>query len=293
MAVGTDGSTPDESRRRLADELKRVRQLSGLSGRDLADKIHISQSKISRIESGAAFPSLPEVRAWAEAVEASDDTRRMLDAMAEAAHTTILRWQSALKDRPHLQHSVEKDERSARRVLTFQPSVIPGLLQTAEYARRVFEMFQEPSYTPDRLAAAVTARLERQSLLHDPRRRFNFLITEAALRWRPSTTAMLAAQIDRISSLSTLGNVTVGVLPFSRQAAVPYSHGFTVYEPAEAEDDVLVNAETIHANLQLVREADVAVYQRRWSALDRSALHGDEARSVLQGLVVELRATDG
>jgi hypothetical protein len=154
-------------------------------------------------------------------------------------------------------------------------------------------MFQEPPYGPDRLAAAVAARLERHLLLHDPRRSFDFLITESALRWRPSTPAMLAAQIDRISSLSTLSNVAVGVLPFAIQAAVPYSHAFTIYEPADDEDDVSVNVEMIHANLQVFRESDVVAFRRRWSALDRSAVHGDDARTILHGLVAELRGSDG
>jgi transcriptional regulator with XRE-family HTH domain len=292
MAEGPP-TAPDESRRRLADELKLLRQLSGLSGRALADRIRISQSKISRIESGASVPSLPEVQAWAEAVQAPANARTALYALAEAAHTSVADWQTELRDKPHVQGDVEQTERSSRRVLTFQPSVVPGLLQTAAYARRVFEMFQEPAYSPEDLAAAVNARLDRQLLLHAPRRRFDFLITEAALRWRPGSHAMLGAQIDRISSLSTLGNVAVGVLPMSIQAAVPYSHAFTIYEPADEEADPMVNVEMIHANVQVFNPTQVAAFQRRWEALDRSAVHGDEARTLLQGLVAELRGRDG
>ncbi|GAA2300510.1 helix-turn-helix transcriptional regulator [Glycomyces scopariae] len=292
MAEGP-ATAPGESRRRLADDLKRLRLLSGLSGRALAGRIHISQSKVSRIESGAGVPSLPEVRAWAEAVQAPADARTLLYELAEAAHTSVASWQTELRDKAHLQGDVEQIERSARRVLTFQPSVVPGLLQTDEYASHVFAMFQEPEYSPEDLVAAVNARLERQQLLHAPRRRFDFLITEAALRWRPSSHRMLAAQIDRISSLSTLNNVAVGVLPMSNRAAVPYSHAFTIYEPADEAADPTVNVEMIHANVQVFDPADVAAFRRRWDALDRSAIHDDEARSLLQGLVVELRGRDG
>jgi len=292
MAQATPESRSDEQGRRLAEELRRARSMSGVSGRDLAHKIGISQSKVSRIESGLSVPSLPEVRAWAEAVQASDETSHLLLVLTEAAHTAVLRWHSELRDRPHIQDAVETTERSARRILTFQPSVVPGLLQTAEYARRVFEMFQEPPYGAAQLAAAVVARVERQLQLHDPSRTFDFLITEAALRWRPSTHASLAAQIDRVSSLSTLSNINVGVLPYALQATVPYSHAFTIYEPMDDDCDVLVNVEMIHANVQLFRESDISAFQRRWSALDRSAIHGDDARRFLHGLITEMRVSD-
>src|SRR5262249_7465045 len=157
MAQTSPASRSDEHRQRLAEELRRARSISGMSGRDLAQKIDISQSKVSRIESGSAVPALPEVRAWVEAVCASDETSHLLLALTEAAHTTVSRWQTELSDRPHIQGDIEEIERTARRILTFQPSVVPGLLQTAEYARRVFEMFQEPPYSADRLAAAGAA----------------------------------------------------------------------------------------------------------------------------------------
>ena len=293
MALGSHPSLPDAHRDRLATELRRTRMMSGLSGRDLAQKIDISQSKISRIESGAAFPSVPEVRAWAEAVQASDETLYLLMALTEEAHTAVARWRNEFCDRPHLQDDVRRIESTAARVLTFQPSVVPGLLQTAEYARRLFEMFQEPAYTPDKLAAAVMARMERQLPLHDPARTFDFLITEAALRWRPSTRPLLAAQVDRISTLSTLDNVSVGVLPLAMPAQVPYTHAFTLYEPASDDDDVLINVEMIHADMQLSNVSDVYAFRRRWATLHGSALHGDEARAFLQEMIIELRRPDG
>jgi transcriptional regulator with XRE-family HTH domain len=293
MALTPPPSLPDDRRSRLAAELRRARSMSGLSGRDLAQKIDISQSKISRIESGSTFPSLPEVRAWAEAVQAPDETYHRLMALTEEAHTAVARWRGELRSRPHLQDDIARIESRAARILTFQPSVVPGLLQTAEYARRLFEMFQEPAYEPDHVAAAVAARVERQLSLHDPTKTFDFLITEAALRWRPSTRPLLAAQTDKISTLSTLDNVAVGVLPLSGQAVAPYTHAFTVYEPASDGDEVVVNVEMIHANIQLSDVSDVGAFQRRWSTLHESALHGDEARSFLNGLITELRRSSG
>jgi transcriptional regulator with XRE-family HTH domain len=281
--------TLGESRQRLAAELKRARSVSGLSGRDLAQRIEISQSKVSRLEAGTAVPSLPEVRAWAQAVEASAEVREYLFALTEATHTNVLRWRTDLPGRPHIQDQVEETERDARRVLVFQPSVVPGLMQTAEYARRVFQMFEERPYDPDELAKAIAARLDRQLLLFDESRAFEFLITEGALRWRPGPTSLLAAQFDRVGSLSTLSNVSVGLLPQAHEAVVPHSHAFTIYEPRSADHDDFVNIEMVHGNLQVLVGADVDAYRRRWESLAHNALRDDDARDFLCRLADEMR----
>jgi transcriptional regulator with XRE-family HTH domain len=283
--------THGDNRQRLAEELKRVRAISGLSGRDLAQRIDISQSKVSRIESGSAVPSLPEVRAWAGAAQVSDDVRDLLYALTEATHTNVLRWRAELPGRPHLHDQLEETERAARKLSIFQPSVVPGLLQTAGYSRRVFEMFEERPYAPEELAAAIAARLERQLLLFDDSRTFEFLITEGALRWRPGPLPLLIAQLDRVSTLSTLDNVEVGLLTQGSEALVPYSHAFTIFEPASTERDEFVNVEMVHGNLQVLVGADVAAYRRRWEALSRTAIFGAQARDFLRRLIDEMRAS--
>ncbi|GGK79821.1 transcriptional regulator [Sphaerisporangium melleum] len=278
----------DDGRRRLGAELRRLRDLAGLSGRDLAQRVRISQSKVSRIESGAVVPSLPEVHDWAEAVHASSEARDLLATLTEAAHTDIRSWKTELRDRPHLQHEIGATESAARCSFTFQPTIVPGLLQTAEYARRIFSMFQVP-YSKEEAAAALAARLDRQLLLYDESRSFHFLITEAALRWRPGPRAMLAAQLDRISSVSTLGNVSIGVLPIDCESRAPNSHAFTIYEPADEESDDFVTVETIHSRVKAYHPSDVELYRSRWSIYGESALSGDDARRFLGELIAEFR----
>ncbi|MET8140597.1 helix-turn-helix transcriptional regulator [Sphaerisporangium sp. NPDC005288] len=281
---------PEGGRRRLGAELRRLRDLAGLSGRDLAQRIETSQSKVSRIESGAVVPSLPEVRKWAEAVNATPEARDLLLALTENAHTDVRSWKTELRDRPHMQDEVQAIETGARRSFTFQPSVVPGLLQTAEYARRVFSMFQVP-YTQEKAAAALAVRLERQLLLYDENRSFHFLITEGALRWRPGAPAMLAAQLDRVCTLSTLSNVTIGVLPLGVEARVPNSHAFTIYEPTDDEAGEQVKVETVHAEITARHPADIELYRNRWTMYGESALFGDDARRFLNELMAEFRGT--
>jgi transcriptional regulator with XRE-family HTH domain len=296
-AVSGDGTNPLGKRQALAAELRRVRDLAGLSGRDLAQRIGISQSKVSRIESGTAIPSAPEVTAWAEAAAASAETRRLLATLTEAAFTEVHAWHVALRDRPHLQDDILGLEQRAVRVRTFQPSVIPGLLQTAEYARRVFSLFQ-PAYAHEDISAALASRLDRQLALFDERRQFEFLITEAALRWRPGPAGMLLAQFDRLASLSTLSNVSIGLIPMETEAVTSMAHGFAIFELAghdghdsdHGAGDDIVTVETIHANLTINDPESVALYRKRWSLLTQMARHGDEARTFLASIISDLRA---
>jgi transcriptional regulator with XRE-family HTH domain len=295
MIVATEER--DESRarqRRLGGELRGLRDLAGLSGRDLARQLGISQSKVSRIEAGTTLPSLPEVKAWATAVGASVEVREWLIDTTEAAFTEVHPWRTALGVRTHLQDEVRERELRAKTSRVFQPSVVPGLLQTADYARRVFGMFQAKVYTDEGLAAAVAGRLHRQLALYEHGRRFEFLITEAALRWRPGPAATLLAQLDRIFSVSTLENVSIGLIPFTKPATVYTSHGFVIYAADEESDQgTIATVETIHAQLIIHSPDDVRLYEERWSMLRKMAVFDDEARAFLTMLGTEIRGMSG
>jgi hypothetical protein len=105
-------------------------------------------------------------------------------ALADAAYTEVHPWDVAMRGHSHLQDDIQEIESRSRAVLVYEPTLVPGLLQTAEFARRVFTLF-EPAY-PEHVIPGVTAgRVERQAALFDPARQFGFLDTEAALRLRP------------------------------------------------------------------------------------------------------------
>jgi transcriptional regulator with XRE-family HTH domain len=297
IAGGGDAGDQLAVRRRLAGELRRVRDLAGISGRELAQRIGISQSKVSRIESGTAIPSWPEVTAWADATEASDETRNLLGNLTEAAFTEVHTWHSVLQRQTHMQGDIQDLENEARRILTFQHSVIPGLLQTAEYARRMFALF-EPPYAERDIPAVLAARLDRQTALFEEGRRFEFLISEAALRWRPGPPRLLLAQFDRIASLSSLENLSIGLIPHAVEAVTNTSHAFVILElggagaERDAEPDAACNTvvtiETVHANLTVSDPESIALYQTRWSMLQRMAVFGDEVRAFLADVASDI-----
>ena len=182
---------PRAQRGQLGAELRRVRMLAGLSGRQLARAAGLSQSAVSRAERGESVLSLPEVTAWADAAGVSGDRRAVLLALAEAAVNEVATFRLRLRGGlAAAQESVGDLEASARVVRNFQPGIIPGLLQTADYARRIMALADTGH--DGGLAAAVAARLARQQALHDPARSFEFVMTEAALRYRPGAPDILA-----------------------------------------------------------------------------------------------------
>jgi transcriptional regulator with XRE-family HTH domain len=124
----SDWGEPCAERRQLAFELRRLRDQAGISGRDMAKAIGMSQSKVSRIESGVAMPRLPEVEQWADATGASPGAKRSLLSLTERAFTEIHHWRTTLRARPHLQHELREREARTRVSRSFQPSVVPGLL---------------------------------------------------------------------------------------------------------------------------------------------------------------------
>ncbi|MEO5878483.1 MAG: helix-turn-helix transcriptional regulator [Streptosporangiaceae bacterium] len=273
-----EGHAELTSRDRLAAELSSLRRMSGVSGREMARQIGISQSKVSRVESGHTLPTITEINAWAHAVAATPRQHRLLIACAEGAFTEVTTWRMGLRGRAHLQGAVQERESAASRLELYQPSVVPGLLQTPQYAQQIF-LRAGLAYPEDRLAQAVAGRMNRQLVLHEESRRFDFLISEAALRWRPGSDATHRAQLDRISALSTLGNTGIGVIPLDSADAPYASHAFKILHPLEGEP--YVSVETTHAELTVHAAEDVQLYQARWEDLRRSALYGADARAFL------------
>lgn len=279
----------DDAGRRLAAELRQLRGLAGISGREFAQRIGVSQSTVSRIESNRLVPALPVVVAWAEAVGASVEKRETLQLLTEAAHSGVRRFHTVLREQPHLQDDIGHQEAQARVIRVFQPSVVPGLLQTAEYARRVFSLFHIP-YSDEDLAAALAARMDRQLALYDETRRFEFLVTESALRWRPGPPGLLVAQLGRIATLSTLENLSFGVIPHDTEAITFLSHGFAIYDSENDDVPPVVSVESVHANLDVRAAEDVALYQERWALLQRMAIFGDAAEKFLAATADHIRA---
>jgi transcriptional regulator with XRE-family HTH domain len=273
---------PPSQRRYLGMELRRLRDLAGLSTRELAPKVGISPAGVTRTEAGTRVPSLPEVTAWATATGASDEVKDRLVALTESAYNEVQTWQGLLTGARHLQQRSAAMEAIANLERGYDPVMLPGLLQTAGYARRILELCAVPGQD---IGAAATARLERQQVLYETPRRFEFLVTEAALRWPVASESVMRAQLDRIISVAGMDNVKVAVLPAQHSAARIGWHGFTIYEEIQDDGDPFVYVELAHADLTISDPPDVAAYQQLFGQLMDAALTDDAAIEFIATLV--------
>ena len=265
-------------REQLAANLKALRLRAGLTGEQLASQTNLSQPKVSRIETGRSLPNLDEVMAWARATAASEPELGELAALVEQVATSAISWR--ILHRLGLagkQQEIKQLERQARRITTFQPVMVPGLLQIAEYARRVIEM----AYQPGDIGRAVAGRLERQTVLYDQTKHFDFLITESALRWWPGPAELMRAQLDRLVSVASLPNVYLSIVP-TGEAPIPFLHPFVVWE---LEGETLVTVETYSAELTIQESQDVARYHEVLDRLRLTARAEEAAIRAISGLM--------
>lgn len=269
-------------RDRLRAELARLRALSGLGGRPMADRLGVKQATISRIERGVTLPSMPNVRGWLDAVVAAGveidqiHRERVLE-LAEALHGETQPWGELLAAAGHTQGHFLQREQLARRTQNWQPTVVPGLLQTPEYARAILSIGR----TRD-VEEAVAKRIERQQVLQSPgQRRFEFLIAEAVLHWPVGGGHVLEAQRDRIVTLARLEVVEIAIVPTVAVVAAAW-HNFTLWTPEDGSR--YVTTELVHGAQEISDEPTVMLYDELWAKLWSVAVRGDEATDLIRSI---------
>ncbi|MGH8887987.1 MAG: helix-turn-helix domain-containing protein [Egibacteraceae bacterium] len=271
-------------RRRLAALLRDLRVAAGLTGEELGARCGWTQSKVSKIETGRTPPQVGDVEAWARATGAPEEVRADLVERAEAALTEASTWRAELQQGlAAKQQRVGQLEAEATSIRVFMPSAVAGLLQTAEYARRVFTLADVTGQRD--IPAAVTARLERQQILYDETKRFEFVLTEAALRWRPGPPSMLLGQLGRIASLDSLPSVEIGVIPFTVEATTLHPETFTIL----GGEDTLVLVETVTAELAVRDPRDVAAYVDLFGRLREQAVFSEAMTGLLDAIAEDVR----
>jgi transcriptional regulator with XRE-family HTH domain len=262
-------------RERLATALRDLRQSAGLTGVDAARGAGMSQPKISKLENGRLLPSVADVQTLLSLYQAPRAERDDLLELAGRLHARIESNRTILRrGAARMQARLGELETESMTLRYFSPIVIPGLLQTAEYMRRVFSV----DLSGTELARTITARLDRQQILYDTAKTFTFVITESALRWRFCPDEVMAAQAGHIASLATLANVEIGVILTGARAADTPLHGYQIF------DDRLASIELEHAVVTVTDPRDIAKYLGLFAAMSQAAAFGEAARSRLADL---------
>jgi transcriptional regulator with XRE-family HTH domain len=271
-------------RHHLGQRLRELRRHADLTGVQLAERLEIGQSTISRYELGQDIPPPDVIDRWAAAVGATGEQHAELADLAEIAETEAVVW----RRRGHRgvvgrQQETADMEASAGRLLSFQPILIHGLLQVPAYARATFEAFWVDGQ-PD-IEGMVRARMARQALLQQEGRRFAFLTSEAGLRWRMAPPEVMAAQLERLQETLGRPGVSLGVVPLELPRPIWHSHGFTVFADRVGGAETVVHVETLTSGINVRNPADVARFEEAFERLRRVAVTGEQARALLERIM--------
>jgi transcriptional regulator with XRE-family HTH domain len=275
-------SSVHEARNALGMRLRELRQQAGLTGGQLAESLSWPQSKVSKLETARQAPSEDDIRAWTTATGCESQTEELLTSLhtLEAQHAE---WQRVLRPglRPHQNEIAELDART-RLFRVFEATVVPGLLQTAEYAKARLAQGVVLFKASNDIDEAIQARMKRQELLYRPDKRFHFIVTEAALRLRLCAPDAMLAQLDRLISLSALPNVRLGVISSDTPYVVGPWHGCWL------RDSRLVLVETFSAELNLVQPPEIALYSHVFEQFAAVASYGRSARAIITRAIDDL-----
>jgi len=192
------------SRSALAARLTALRVAAGLSGNALAKRMGIIQSRQWKIEHGELLPTEEDIRAWVRATgERQEVAAELIDLLAEA-RVEYQTFKAAYRKGgggAAYQEQVRAIEERSTRIGEFQVAMIPAILQTADYAREILSLPSGPAaWGSDRadLEAMIDGRLRRQEILHDPHKRIQVVLGEAALRTLVCTPETLAGQLSKL-----------------------------------------------------------------------------------------------
>lgn len=264
------------NRAELGAALRALRQASGKEAKAVARSAVMSASKLSKIETGKAAPSVVDVEQILTAIGVSELVKAEYLEVVRAATTEATAWRLIQRMGLHRAQRKTRELESRMTLLRlFQPALIPGLLQTPEYIRSILGRH---NLGEEVTTKTTNTRLERQQVLYDPSKSLHFIVTENVLRWRIVSPSRMAEQIDRLISLSRLPNIDIRVVPFSVQQTDIANHAFVI------RDDRTVSIETVHAELVVTDPRDVAVYVQKFEGFAAVALTGDDMRVMLESV---------
>jgi transcriptional regulator with XRE-family HTH domain len=262
----------------LADRLRMMRVQAKLSGKDLADAHGWQQSKVSRIENGKQMPSSKDIEAWVGTCNAAPGELEELLRLREDARTAHAMFRVRMRDgQKAVQEDYNKLVRRSSLVCHFETVFVPGLLQVPGYTHAVLtEMRSLHGSGVDDVDEAVAMRMERQQLLYDPTKKFEFLLAEPVLRWLICPPAVMREQLDRLQTVIGLERIRFGILPMEVELSITPQNSFQIY----VTDEPIAIAETFVGE-DSQRGEGAEKYMRILARLWDDAVTGEQARELI------------
>ena len=281
-----EAGSPEVGRRQLAMDLRRLRASSGRTIDDVARHLECSAAKVSRMETGVVRVGLQDLRAVLELYGVVGAERDALFALARQSRTRGW-WHDFADVVPAGSETFYGLEDGAATIGQHSTSLVPGLLQTADYARAL--VGSVPGVPTAVRQRRVDLRLRRQQLLERPRPpALRMVLDEAVLRREIGGSAVMAAQLGHLLAVARRPTVQLQVLPFAAGAHPAAGVSFTVFGFAEPEETPVVFREQLDANSFLDRPEQVAVYADALADACRAAADPARSQELLAARLEEL-----
>jgi transcriptional regulator with XRE-family HTH domain len=273
MAISPSSSV-QRAREQLAGRLRDIRLDAGLSARALSAAAGWHESKTSRIESAKQAPSEDDIQTWCRACNAERSVPDLI-AASRSADSMYIEWRRLQPAgmRRDQENRVPLWERT-KVLKAYVGTVVPGFLQTPDYATALLSSIAAFHGTPDDVADAVAVRMQRRQHVESGRQRFITILEEAVLHQVIGDAEIMAGQLGYLLEASVLPSVSLGVIPFSASGRPVWPlEAFTIF------DDAKVAVELLSAQVSVTTPSEIVLYARAFDKLAGVAVYGDEARA--------------
>jgi hypothetical protein len=247
-----------------------------MTGVRLAGLAGWHSSKISKIEHGKQNPTEGDIRTWCRLCTANYQVNDLVATMRSIETMYIELRRLHRVGTAEQQRRITEEEQQTKLLRGFQMFLIPGLLQTAEYAHARLSEGVDLLGLRDDVEAAVQARMERQQVLYRGDHRIHVVICEVALTAGMAETGIMLGQLDRLLAVSSLPRLHLGIIP--TQA----THGYAPMCSFWIHDERMVTVETISAELKLTQPREVELYLRAFARFAGNAIYGSGARALIE-----------
>ncbi|MEU6914576.1 helix-turn-helix domain-containing protein [Streptomyces olindensis] len=277
---------PAVRRRKLGAELRALRTSAGLTSGEAARLVGWHQSKVSRIETGTSGVKPADVRLLLDAYGVAESQLRELLLVLAGSEDSDGRhhwWHAYRGVLPPTYRDFISLESQASAMRTLETTVVPGLLQTPEYARAVTSAAVE-GLSEDRLDTLVEVRLARQDVLRaDPPLELSAVLDEAVLRREVGGPGVMARQLERLVEAARLPQVRLQVLPFAAGAHIGVTGPFVIFSFSSTSDLDVVVLDHLTSSLYLERKEDLRAYTEAFNALQIHALSPEDSLDYIAG----------
>ncbi len=273
-------SSAQQARERVAARLRELRLDAGLTSDALSIKCGWSPAKSSRLEHAKAAPSDADIRVWCSACDQPGQAEDLIAANRQVDHLYVEWRRQQRTGLGRLQDALLPVYEQSRVLRAYSSSMVPGLLQTPEYATALLTAITAFRGIPNDVEQAVASRAKRARILYEGGHRVVILIDEAVLRRTFGGREAMTNQLSYLLDLLRLPSLALGIIPFGSVWETVW-----LLETFHIFDSSLVSIETLSAYIRITEQNEIELYEKAFVEMGRMAVYGPPARALIESAI--------